>query len=580
MLQTIKKILLLTNSEKNILFLFLFLFLFLSIIEAIGLSLIVPYLALVIDNKTTNPMLNSMLVFFDLDMSLLIISYILIMVFFVKTVLVLFVNRKIIAFGQEQKAELSLYLMKSYQNLSYEIFLHKNSSQYIYNIHSLTSQFSNLLVMLLRTTSNAIISFFIILMLLWQDPLVLLFLISIFGIALFGYDVLFKGKVKKYGRRLNESSKLMLKGINEGMSGFKEIRILRKEFFFFNMVRSGVENQVENSVKYQFISTIPRSLLEFLMILFVTILVIGFTLTDQDVQKLVPVLGVFGIAALRLFPFVGSFSNMLIDLRHGHDSISQLSNDISELKKSECNPTCENYSLANINELIFDRVNFHYSGNVENILNNVCLTIKPGQCIGIVGESGSGKTTLIDLLLGLLEPTGGNIKFNNQSTLDSRVLESLRAQVAYIPQDIFLMDDTLKNNIAIDDGGKIIKDKVIQAINQAQLSDVLKSLPDGLDTMLGENGVRMSGGQRQRIALARAFYHNRNIIIMDEATSALDNETEAKIFNEVDLFRKERTVIIITHKIDTLKKCDSIYKIENKAVRRVGNYHDLFHNKS
>jgi ABC-type bacteriocin/lantibiotic exporter with double-glycine peptidase domain len=207
----------------------------------------------------------------------------------------------------------------------------------------------------------------------------------------------------------------------------------------------------------------------------------------------------------------------------------------------------------------------------KNVLNDISLSINAGDSIGFIGESGSGKSTLIDLLLGFLEPDKGTLLFNGGLLSDN--IDIWRENVAYLPQQIFLTDNTMRSNIALGiDSHKIDDRKIMRALDKSQLSNFVQTLPDGLNTMLGEKGVRLSGGQKQRIALARAFYHDRNVLVMDESTSALDDETESEIVEEIRQLKGIKTVIVIAHRLTTLKYCDQIYRLDNGKIVEHGSY--------
>jgi ATP-binding cassette subfamily C protein len=400
----------------------------------------------------------------------------------------------------------------------------------------------------------------------WQNATILAVLIILFATMLLGYDIFFKGRVKKYGEEGNKASNLTLKGIHEGMEGFKEIRVLGKEKYFYHAVDREVKKQALYDSKYQFLATIPRSLIELLMILFIVLIVIVAITTDQDLKMLMPTLGLFSIASLRLFPFISTFANILIELRHSHDSIARLYNDVYKFrqKKHVGIINFEKEEGLVFQDIQFDNVSFGYPETSAKILNKVSFKIKSGESIGIIGSSGSGKTTLIDLLTGLLSPSSGTIYYNGLPIIEN--LAQWRSQVSYIPQNIFLLDSTLKSNISWEPESQVDNDKIMKAIEQAQLSDLVKGLPNGLDTTLGERGMRVSGGQRQRIALARAFYNDRSVIIMDESTSALDNETEMEISNEIEMLKGSKTLIVIAHRLTTLKNCDRIYRLKDGRI--------------
>ena len=230
--------------------------------------------------------------------------------------------------------------------------------------------------------------------------------------------------------------------------------------------------------------------------------------------------------------------------------------------------------MGQFKSLELKNVDFSYDISSHKSLNNVSIKIQKGQSIGIIGKSGSGKTTLIDLLLGLLTPVKGEIFFNDKNILNSKS-DYLNGRVAYIPQQVFLLDDSLICNISLSDKNDSNLSKVMEAAKQARLLELISRLPNGLDTKIGESGVRVSGGERQRIALARALYYNQDVIIMDEATSALDTDTEKKVINEISNLKVNKTLILIAHRLTTLKNCDMIYKLENGKIIDSGSYKNI-----
>ena len=221
---------------------------------------------------------------------------------------------------------------------------------------------------------------------------------------------------------------------------------------------------------------------------------------------------------------------------------------------------------------------FTYQKTKCPALKQVTLNIRAGESIGLIGPSGSGKTTMVDVLLGLLEPQKGEIYYNGKDLIES--LDEWRAQVAYLPQQVFIIDNSLRNNIALGMEDEEIDDvQLHEAIRQARLTELVEQLPDGVETILGERGIRLSGGQRQRVALARAFYHGRSVLVMDEATSALDNETEQEIVEEIRHFKGKKTMIVIAHRLTTVQHCDRIYRLENGEITETGSPDQVLNNK-
>jgi ABC-type bacteriocin/lantibiotic exporter with double-glycine peptidase domain len=268
---------------------------------------------------------------------------------------------------------------------------------------------------------------------------------------------------------------------------------------------------------------------------------------DSNSTQLISVLGAFGVASLRLIPSANTLISGGASLQSNRHPVKRLWEDLQTLSSSTKvvdNKTLEIDSTTPAFQLLeFQNITFSYLGREVAVLRNISLKIQRGESLGIIGISGAGKTTLIDMLMGLLEPITGTILLDKEP-LSGKTLQRLRSQIAYLPQQIFLMDDSLKNNIALGiPNDSIDLKKVKKAIKQAQITSLLEQLPQGVETMLGERGIRLSGGQRQRVALARAFYHDRDVLILDEATSSLDNETEKEIVSEIEQLKGEKTML-------------------------------------
>ena len=320
------------------------------------------------------------------------------------------------------------------------------------------------------------------------------------------------------------------------------------------------------------IVTAPRYLLEVVLIVFVVSLVLVTVWSGLKVDTIIPTLSLFGVAAIRLLPSANLFISGLSRIRFGSHAVKCL---VQDLKKANEQLIVKKINRRNsfnhktFESLKLQNVSFTYPDANFNSLNNISMNIKKGESIGIIGSSGSGKTTLIDTMLGLLEPQHGEILFNKTALQDD--LYNWRANVAYLPQQVLLIDDTLRSNVAFGVLKNEIDEKQLNlAIQQARLLDLVNQLPEGVNTILGERGVRLSGGQRQRVALARAFYHDRNILIMDESTSALDNETEKEIVNEIKQLKGLKTLIVIAHRLSTVAHCDRLYCLENGSIIKEG----------
>jgi ATP-binding cassette, subfamily B, bacterial PglK len=329
------------------------------------------------------------------------------------------------------------------------------------------------------------------------------------------------------------------------------------------------------------IHTAPRFLMELLMIIFIVTLVLGTLYSGQSLQILIPTLAMFGVAALRLLPIANMLSGSLASIRFERDAISRLFTEVSKLDKSERfnSKRIVQGSIKPFETIVLDSISFRYPGISEDALKKVSLEIKSGESIGLIGTSGSGKTTMVDVLLGLLEPHEGETLYNDRSIKES--LGEWLSHVAYLPQQVFLIDDTLRNNVALGCvNDEIDVNRVDDALKKARLTDLVKKLPLGIETVLGERGVRLSGGQRQRVALARAFYHERNVLVMDEATSALDKETESEIVDEIRRLKGDKTMIVIAHRLSTVADCDRIYRLDSGQIVEQGTPEEILGGQS
>lgn len=571
-IQYIKKIIYLLGNESRKLPKLLLLFFGASMLDFISIGLIAPYIALVIDPKAFDGNFGNIIDFLELphdQYSLLIVLSIgLFCIFLLKAMVSILISYKIISFSQNQQARLRTRLMHSYQSLAYTEYLQRNSSEYIDIIQRQAGQFAQgVLMTSLRTVGDSFVMVAILIVLALNNIMALILLLVLFGSFTFGYDRFFRQRLKEYGRQSNHAAFDVVRGIQEGVGGFKEIRILGFEDYFHKKIRVGTRKYADSHVRSLFLSSIPRYLLELLLITFIVLLVLWFLFLEYSIKDLLPTLGMFGVAAIRLIPAFTSLSTTLMKFHFNHDVVTRLYSDLNHImsKKQRQILSSTPLIIETFSVLKLDKITFSYPGMSHYALHDISIEIKSGDSIGIIGASGSGKTTLIDTLLGLLVPQDGKIFYNNNLLADS--LKEWRSQVAYLPQQVFLIDNTLRHNVALGLEGDEIDDNALQkALHKAQLNGLVDQLERGVNTMIGENGVRLSGGQRQRIALARAFYHNRNVLVLDEATSALDNETESEIVEEIRRLKGKVTMIVIAHRLSTIQHCDRIFSLEGGRI--------------
>tara|TARA_B100001093_G_C26855313_1_gene1027155 strand:+ start:1493 stop:3250 length:1758 start_codon:yes stop_codon:yes gene_type:complete len=560
------------NEKKKIPFLIL-LFSFSSLLDLIGISLIGSLVTFMVEPKLIDsPFLSqikSFVVPVDSVNFAILFGGVICTAFLVKALLSLWLMRYIYKYSNDQLTRIRTLLMDKYQNQSYESFSEQNSSFFINNIHNLTSQLiTYILLPGLLSLSYLILGIFLFIFLLWSNPFALLTLAFLLTMTVFTYDLVLRNKSKKFGEVANESAKNSFQAIQEGLGGFKEVRVLGINFFFYEKLKKSSLNYATNMTNHQLVASMPRYLLELVLVSFIVFLVVWMITTNIEPIELLPTIGMFGFASLKLLPAASCISSAMSTFRLGEDALNTIHQDlfydsekIVTLNEIKCKKHFEKLELYNIS--------FAYSGGKELALKNVSIKLNSGESIGLIGPSGSGKTTLVDLLLGFLTPTKGKIAFNGE-ILEKNAYD-LQSNVAYLPQEVFLTDDTLKNNIALGVNKDDINDlKIKSSVEKARLTQLVEKLPKGLNTELGENGIRISGGQKQRVALARAFYHNRSLLVLDEATSALDAETESQIIAEIEHLKGKVSMIVIAHRLSTVKNCHRIYRLQEGRIIESG----------
>ena len=548
------------NDKKSIPWMIL-LFLLLSILDIIGIGLIAPYMLMVVSPdlffQSSIGIYLALMVNLQLPSLLPLLGGLLVLVFFIKAVVGIFVNYSILKFCTAQTYKIRSLLMKKYQGMEYEEFTTRNSAEYIHNIQVVADKFTiGVLQSILRTISEGIVIIVILVFLAWSSIETVILLFSILGLVVLIYDLVYGKKMKEYGALSNKYSTRMVKGINEGISGFKEVRVLGKGEYFYQIVKDSAKSHASSNLKSMHISLVPRYLLELTLVCFIVLTVNIFIYMGKDASYLLTTLSMFGIAAVRLAPSVNRFMTGVSMIRFGKNFVDIIYNDIGKRPDEDDNSISKNIKTKPLpfSLLKLDNVAFSFLVGDDYVIKDVSFEIKAGESIGIIGPSGSGKTTLIDLIIGFLNPSSGDILVNGQP-IDKDISKWL-ALLAYIPQEVFLLDDTLESNIAINDKDNIDRNRMNEVIKQSRLEEVIAGLKNGVNTIIGEKGVQLSGGQRQRVALARAFYHQREILIMDEATSALDSETEYEIVSEIKRLKGLKTTIVIAHRLSTLKYCD------------------------
>lgn len=514
---------------------------------------------------------------------LLLIGVIVIVIFYVKAFLNFSAQKQIFEFGFSQQAELSSRLMKAYLEAPYTFHLSRNSATLVQNIVNEADRFANGLIMpLLTSISNGLVTLALI---------SLLIKTNIMAVAIIGFVFLFaaaviyflKEPLKRWGKEGTDARIEIFRAINHSLGGLKETKVIGCEHYFQAHLDEQVQRFGKSTALALSFSNLPRFMIEAFLITFLIIFTVLFITSSQNSQNLSSVLGIFALASIRLLPAVSNLLSSINGIRYNSHSLDQIYSDFKELEHYKQQQSSLSQSkLLNISgklacltgNVSLKDVVYRYPNAERPSLDGVTLTIRKGESIGLIGKSGAGKTTLVDVILGLLVAQLGEIAVDGVSIYSD--LRSWQNMLGYVPQSIFLIDDTLRRNIAFGVPDHLInEERLLHAVQAAQLSELIEQLPHGLDTNVGERGVLLSGGQRQRVGIARALYHEREILVFDEATAALDNETEALVTEAIRSLSGIKTMIIIAHRLSTIEHCDRIYMLEKGRVVKAGSYKEV-----
>lgn len=592
----ISKFLFIIGDRKKKLFYLLLLFLLISVIDAIGIGLIYPFIKLatepsLIDKNTITAFLVNQLNLSPSYYLIPILGVAIAVIFIVQSISYLFAQKYISDFTYEQKRVLTLDLMKAYLYAPYTFHLKKNTATITNTIITEVSIFcGSFLTAFLRGITNFII-LLVLLLLLAKTNLFFLFLvaITIFPTTLIT-SYISTSKVKKIGAKISKINDEIIRLINHSLGGLKDTKITGSEDFFLTTINQQAKESSKLSAAFEITVAIPPVVIKNSLIIFVVLFVSWASLGSSDkMTSIGGIMAVFGIASIRLIPAVNSLVQAIAQVRNFSYVVDRLYFDLKEIEQQQ-QEIDDSLATSNIKNLASESSNqsvmpFSYKLSLQNIIyqypevstnaiNNISFDIYKGQSIGLIGKSGSGKTTLVDIILGLLYPKSGDIQVD-----DTSIYQNLRAWqnlIGYIPQSIFLTDETIEKNIAFGVPDHLIdRTRLEKAIQSAQLEELMKQLPQGLKTEVGERGVRLSGGQRQRVGIARALYHEREILVLDEATSALDNETEQLVNESIKSLSGTKTMIIIAHRLSTVEHCDRLYLLGQGKILKAGTYQEV-----
>ncbi len=432
-----------------------------------------------------------------------------------------------------------------------------------------------MLLALLQAVTEIVVSVCLCAVLLIISPSMTLFIVVIFlGITLLLFKAM-KPTLNRVGRKNQAIQSRIGKWRLQAIYGLKDVKVLhREEFFITNYYESGrIGAEVVRT--YAVLNAIPRLLIETIFVICILAFILIYLMRGGDMTVLIPQISAFAVAAIRIMPSANRINTYISQIAYSQPSLDYLYDNLKEEMKRDVNGSVTGYDTTATAEspekyilrdkIVMDHITFAYAGTDKNIVTDVHMEVKKGQSVGIMGPSGAGKSTMVDILLGLLHAQSGTIYCDDWNIFDH--YEAWLAQIGYIPQSIYMVDESIRDNIAFGiRREEIDEDRIWTVLEEAQLKEFVEELPDGLDTTIGDRGVRLSGGQRQRIGIARALYHDPEILVFDEATSALDTDTEKAVMEAINSFRGRKTMVIIAHRLNTIADCDVIYKVDHEQV--------------
>lgn len=469
-------------------------------------------------------------------------------------------------------ARLATRLLRGYLATPYAFHMRRNSAELIRNsLHSAQSVISHAVVPIVRLIAEVLVIVGLTGLLVAVSPLATAMAAAVLAPAIWILMRLIHPRVKRLGRQAQQSIQDSLQTAQQSLEGFRDVRLLGREAHFGNEFSRSRRSHSTALYKRAAWAELPPVVIEGGLVLFIVLFFIANLIGDGSPGATVPILGLFAYVGMRLQPSLRKIVGAVNNMKFGTAAVDDVHADLQRLPESILDGAEETGAFA---DLRLEHVTFQYDESDTPAVRDVFLTVEPGQAIGICGPTGGGKSTLIDLIVGLLVPTKGRVLVNGRD-----IHEDVRAwqrQLGVVSQSVFLLDGTLRENIAFGLREREIDDDLVAtAVRLAQLETFVASLPQGLETRVGERGVRLSGGQRQRVAIARALYHRPKVIVFDEGTSALDNETEADLIADLHELRGAHTIIMVAHRLTTVRRCDRIFVIENAAITDSGTFEEL-----
>jgi len=548
-----------------------------TVFELAGVSIIMPFINAVMDSAGLHE--KWYYIFLqgifktntDTDF-IILIAFILIIIYILKNLFLLLLYNMQYRFTYDNRRIVATRMINAYLSQPYSFHKTHPSSELMRNIDTDTDRMFQGLLSILQMVTEGAVCLILGIYLFIMDKSITIGVGLILGIFMFGISKFFKKYLAYVGNQNRKYAALVTKWMQQSFGGIKETKILERENYFKSKFDYNYRESAEYDRKYRFSGVVMRPTMEMVTITALLSVVIAKLIHGTNSAYFVTTLSVFAVAAFRLLPSINRLTSYLSVYMYSQGSVDAVYTALKEVEllekiKKDTQSTEEIKFEHTIN---VNKVSFRYADAEEDVLSNVSFEINKRQSVALIGPSGAGKTTLADLILGVMEPTSGTICVDDKDI--NKNLYGWHQNIGYIPQSIYLMDASIQENIAFGiDESNIDEVKLEKAVREAQLWDFIDELPEGLNTIVGESGVRLSGGQRQRIGIARALYNDPEVLVLDEATSALDNETETAVMEAIDSLSGTKTLIIIAHRLSTIRNCDVVYEVKDGKVSVVDN---------
>jgi len=541
--------------------------------ELLGVTAILPFVNVAMEPESVfeNETLNYFYELFDIsspNMFLALMAIVLILIYIIKNIYLTAMNYGIYRFSYNNQKRIAERLLSAYLKQPYTFYLQKNSAELMRNINSDVPMLIDTVLSIMQLMVEIIVCGMLLVFLLIMDKTITL----VVGVVLVLFLLLIMRTIKKSvrirGDNVRQARSGMTQWLMQTFGGIKETKLLERENYFKGRFAEHSTKFAYNHGIYQTLSYIPKPAMETVCIASLLGVIAIKLVRGVDSEYFISTISIFAVAAFRLLPAFNRITGFMSRIMFNHSGVNSVYYDLKEVEALEKNWKERRNLVEQLSfekEITIQNVSFHYPNVTENVLKQVSLTVPKNKSVAFVGPSGAGKTTLADIILSVLTPQEGAVLVDGVNIENN--IGQWHAKLGYIPQTIYLIDDTIRNNIAYGiEKEEIDEERLWSVIEEAQLKDFVESLEDGLDTYIGEGGVRLSGGQRQRIGIARALYANPEILILDEATSALDTDTETAVMDAINSLAGKKTLIIIAHRLSTIENCDIVYEVKEQKV--------------